>query len=196
MPNFKRNFQPGGTYFFTVVTHGRRHILQDGGIALLRRAIRECLDEYPFTIDTMVVLPDHLHAIWTLPEGDAQYPKRWGKIKSKFTKAWLASGGTEGRVTPAHQREGRRGVWAPRFWEHTIRDERDLKRHMDYIHFNPVKHRYVRCPHEWPASSFHRSVQRGLYEADWGCCCRQERTFSMSFDDLERTVGEDSEQWS
>ncbi len=195
MPNYRRNLLPGGTYFFTVVTEGRQPILLEPGRTLLWQSVRQCLDEYPFTIDAMVVLPDHLHAIWTLPEGDAGYSKRWGCIKKEFTKAWLVLGHREQPVSRARRRERRRGVWVPRFWEHTIRDSHDFERHMDYIHFNPVKHGYARCPHAWASSSFHRSVRRGWYEPDWGCSCHRGCCSPMEFENIEGTVGEDDEKW-
>lgn len=198
MPNYRRNLLPGGTFFFTVVTEGRQPILTGTGLGLLRRTIRQCMDMYPFTIDAMSVLPDHLHSIWTLPEGDAAYSKRWGCIKKEFTTNWLAAGYPEQPISQARQRERRRGVWAPRFWEHTLRDEPDFRRHMDYVHYNPVKHGYVSCPHAWRSSSFHRAVRQGLYEPDWGCACRpgeSPRPSVMEFDDIETTVGEDDREW-
>jgi putative transposase len=131
--------------------------------------MREEREDAPFATVAIVLLPDHLHVIWTLPPGDADYPRRWQAIKAKFTSRWLASGGEEEQVTPGYQRQRRRGVWQPRFMEHTIRDERDLHHHADYIHYNPVKHGYVRCPKDWPWSSFHRYVESGDYPLDWGC---------------------------
>ncbi len=116
----------------------------------------------------MVLLPDHLHTIWTLPEGDARYPARWGWIKKEFTARWLRAGGAEQTVTAGRHRDGRRGVLQPKYWEHTLRDEDDFERHLEYIHFNPVHHGLVRRPGDWPYSSFHRWVRRGAYPADWG----------------------------
>ena len=194
MPNYIRNCVPGGTYFFTVVTEGRRPLLQGLGLGLLRQTFRQCLDRFPFTIEATVVLPDHLHAIWTLPEGDDEYSKRWGVLKKEFTKKWRAVGGAEQSISKARRKEGRGGVWVPRFWEHTIRDGHDYRRHMDYIHYNAVKHGHAVCPHEWKASSFDRSVRLGLYEPDWGCACRRGSSIPppvMNFDDVEDTVGED-----
>jgi putative transposase len=182
----------------TVVTEGRQPILSEEGLALLRRVVRQCLDEYPFVIDSMMVLPDHLHSIWTLPDGDAEYPKRWGYIKKQFTSSWLAAGNPEQPVSKGRQRERRRGVWVPRFWEHTIRDEQDFRRHLDYIHYNPVKHGYVSCPHAWGPSSFHRSLRRGLYEPHWGCTCRSSgdaQSREMDFANMEVNVGEDDRAW-
>jgi len=195
VPNYRRSLLEGGTYFFTVVTEGRQPILLEPGRTLLRQSFRQCLDEFPFTIDAIVVLPDHLHAVWSLPVGDAEYSKRWGFVKKEFTSAWLATGHREHPISQARRRERRRGVWIPRFWEYTIRDERDYARHVDYIHYNPVKHGHVRCPHAWSASSFHRAVRHGLYRPDWGCACYRQEPPAMTFDDLEGTVGEDFEKW-
>lgn len=199
MPNYIRSRVPGGTYFFTVVTERRQPILQDRGAELLRQVFRQCLDRYPFTIDAAIVLPDHLHAIWTLPEGDDEYSKRWGFIKKEFTKSWRDAGGAEQPISKARQMEGRAGIWVPRFWEHTIRDEHDLRRHMDYVHYNAVKHGHACCPHEWQKSSFSRSVRRGLYEIDWGCSCDRYSSSprpAPDFDDIKATVGEDDTQWA
>ena len=199
MPNYRRSLVPGGTFFFTVVTENRQPILLEPGRTLLRHCVRQCMNKYPFTIEATALLPDHLHAIWTLPEGDAEYSKRWGFIKKEFTKAWLKQGHAEQSVSWARRRERRCGVWVPRFWEHTIRDENDFRRHMDYIHFNPVKHAHASCPHAWPSSSFHRAVRRGLYESDWGCSCHARRSSlveSEDSEDMERTVGEDPFKWT
>jgi putative transposase len=119
-----------------------------------------------FETVAIVLLPDHLHVIWTLPRGDDDYPSRWQAIKAKFTSQWLAAGGEEHDVTRGYRR---RGVWQPRFMEHAIRDEQDLHNHADYIHYNPVKHGYVQAPRDWPWSSFHRYVRSGDYPVDWGC---------------------------
>ena len=161
MPNYRRMRTAGGTWFFTVVTANRRRILaSQRAIAVLRESVAEVRSSLPFTVDAWVVMPDHLHAIWSLPEGDADFSKRWGRIKSAFTK----------RCGARHVSEARRyaGIWQPRFWEHLVRDENDFAMHMDYLHYNPVKHGLVDRVSEWPWSSFHRCVQRGIYAADWG----------------------------
>lgn len=120
--------------------------------------------ERPFEIDAIVVLPDHLHCIWTLPPGDADYALRWREIKSRFSRRIPAGEcRTAGRIA---KRE--RGLWQRRYWEHTLRDERDVARHIDYIHYNPIKHGHVSCAADWPYSSFHRFVQRGAYPLNWG----------------------------
>jgi putative transposase len=156
--------------------------------SLLRRARRR----WPFTIDAMVLLPEHLHAIWSLPPGDTAYAMRWGWIKKEFSKAWLEIGGVERSVTSGESRQSRRGVWQTRFWEHTIQSEDDFERHFDYVHYNPVRHGLARCPRDWARSSFHRWVRAGVYPIDWGCELRQ----PLDFRDLEGSTGEpvDSKQ--
>jgi putative transposase len=134
----------------------------------LREAFRYCQRDFPFQIDALVMLPDHIHSIWTLPTSDCDYSKRWGIIKKHFTQNWLALGGVEQSVTASRLRYRRRGVWQPRFWEHTLRDERDYQNHFDYLHFNPVKHGLVKNVVDWHYSSFHRWVSQGVYPTDWG----------------------------
>lgn len=154
MPRYKRAQQPGGTFFFTVVTYRRRKLFYDmNNRMILKKVIMEVQSTHPFNIDAWVLLPEHLHCIWTLPEGDMDFSKRWGLIKAKFSKALSHP------TTP---------VWQNRFWEHLIRDDRDLQTHLDYIHYNPVKHGLVESPKDWPSSTFHRYVQEGLYPLNWG----------------------------
>jgi len=126
-------------------------------IDILRLAIRTTLQRQPFTIDAWVVLPEHMHCLWTLPEGDSDYSGRWRAIKKVFSKA----------LPGIANARGERDIWQKRFWEHTIRDERDYRAHMDYIHFNPVKHGLVLHPAEWAYSSFRKCVERRLYDASW-----------------------------
>ncbi|MEZ5948295.1 MAG: hypothetical protein R3C12_03490 [Planctomycetaceae bacterium] len=116
-----------------------------------------------FETRAIVLLPDHLHVIWSLPRGDAEYSRRWSWIKKEFTKQWLAICDLETDISPARKKEGRRGVWQPRFWEHTIETEIDYERHFDYIHYNPVKHGYVKCLHEWPLPAFIAGAKRGSF---------------------------------
>jgi len=120
-------------------------------------------------IEAMVLLPDHLHTIWRLPPGDSDFSTRWKMIKGAFTHRWLEMGGQPSAVSASQQREGRRGVWQPRYMEHAIRDEDDFTQHVEYIHYNPVKHGYVDCPSGWRWSSFHRYVHAGYYPRNW-CC--------------------------
>jgi putative transposase len=169
MPDYRRWFVPGGTYFFTVVTCHRYPFFRDPTARrMLGKAFRDVKSECPFEVFAIVLLWDHLHCLWTLPTGDANYPARWKAIKDQFTSDWLADGGHEEQVTPSQQRRGHRGIWQRRYWEHTIENEKDLERHFDYIHFNPVKHEYVSRAADWPWSSFHRYVASGHYPAEWG----------------------------
>ena len=188
MPNWRRNFVPGGTYFFTVVTHQRRPIFDSPDArTILGNVMRESQQTHPFEVRAIVLLPDHLHCIWCMPRGDSGYSGRWQWIKTHFTKRWLASGGTNGEVSQGRKNDGRLGVWQPKFWEHTIEEEDDFENHFDYIHYNPVKHGYVRCPSDWQWSSFHRWVRRGVYTKDWAC---GDRNLKLNFDHIETTVGE------
>jgi putative transposase len=163
MVQYRRSRLPGGTYFFTVALADRRSDLLVREIDALRRAHAATMHRWPFRIDASVVLPEHLHAIWTLPAGDADYPGRWRAIKAAFVKQ-LRNAGT----LVARNPRGEAPVWQRRFWEHTIRDEEDLQRHIDYIHFNPVKHGHADRPRAWPHSSIHRFIARGQLPEDWG----------------------------
>jgi putative transposase len=170
MTNYRRNFVPGGTYFFTVNLADRRLRLLTDQIEQLRAAFRYAQERHSFTVDATVVLPDHLHAIWTLPEGDADFALRWRLIKSTFSRA-LPRGE---KTSTSRFRRGERGIWQRRYWEHTIRDENDFARHVDYIHFNPVKHGHVSRVGEWPFSSFHKMVRLGIYPEDWAGDVRED----------------------
>lgn len=170
MPNYRRAYVPGGTFFFTVVTHQRRKLFHAEAIrTLLGDVIREVQRDWPFEINAIVLLPDHLHAIWSLSPGDGNYSGRWSVIKKNFTNRYLAHGGRDEKVSAGKRRERRRGIWQRRFWEHTIEDEEDHETHFDYIHYNPVKHKLVNCPADWKPSSFHRWVKAGVYPANWAC---------------------------
>jgi putative transposase len=163
MPDYRRNRIAGATYFFTVNLLDRRSDLLVARIDALRDAVRKVRRRFPFHIDAWVVLPDHMHCLWTLPEGDSDFPRRWRDIKTAFSKSLPA---TEQRSRFMVHR-GERGIWQRRYWEHTIRDDRDYAAHIDYVHFNPVKHGLVAEPLDWPFSSFRRCVVGGLYPADW-----------------------------
>jgi putative transposase len=163
MPDYRRNRVPGGTYFFTVNLANRRSDLLVREIETLRAAIRAVRLAKPFHTDAWVVLPDHMHCMWTLPEDDVDYSGRWRSIKKRFSKALP---NVELRPPEILAREGRR-VWQKRFWEHTIRDERDYRAHMDYVHFNPVKHGLATNPAAWPYSTFQKCLALGLYDQAW-----------------------------
>jgi putative transposase len=169
MPNYRRWYVPGGTYFFTAVTFGRRRFLHEDAVRpLLRQAIEKTRQNWPFEIVAWTLLPDHLHTVWTLPPGDADYSLRWAKIKEDFTRSFLAQGGEEAVRNRSRRRHRERAVWQRRFWEHTVQDEEDLAACVDYVHWNPVKHGLVTHVRDWPWSTFHRFVAAGYYEPDWG----------------------------
>jgi len=157
--DYRRLFVPGGCYFFTVVCYRRRNnFATEANVNLLREAFRRVKARHPFEIQAMVVMPDHLHCLWRLPEGDADFSTRWRDIKN-----WVSR-----RIeTPANHR-GKKAVCQRRFWEHVIRDDDDWARHVDYIHYNPVKHGYATAAADWPFSSFRKAVQEGWYDPDWG----------------------------
>lgn len=163
MPNYRRARVPGTTYFFTVNLRDRGSDLLIREIDLLRSTVRATKARHPFHIDAWVVLPEHMHCLWTLPPGDADFSLRWKVIKFGFARRLPAS---EVR-TGTQERRGERGIWQRRYWEHLIRDGQDYQRHYDYIHFNPLKHGHVQRLVDWPYSSFHRAVARGLYPLDW-----------------------------
>ena len=151
MSDYRRYFVEGATYFFTLVTANRAPLFSSAmARQLLGRSMRKHRRDASFDVVAIVLLPDHLHAIWTLPPGDADYSGRWQAIKAQFTSQWLELGGAEDRVAEGYRRQRRRGVWQPRFIEHTIRDELDLHHHADYLHYNPVKHGHVRYLKDWP----------------------------------------------
>ena len=168
MPNYRRWRVPGGVFFFTLVAHERRPILTlDLARPILRQAFVDANARLLFAVDAVVLLPDHLHLLMRLPPGEDDYPARLAKIKRNFTEGYLAAGGREGRSTPSRERQRYRGVWEKRYYEHCIRNYRDFRMHLDYIHVNPVKHGLVQWPRDWPWSTFHSYVSKGEYDADW-----------------------------
>ena len=168
--DYRRLLQPGGCYFFTVVTHQRQPLLiQTEYIQLLREAFQHIRKKHPFIIDAIVILPDHLHCIWRLPINDSDYATRWRLIKHFVT------------LKMNKKYRSKIKIWQKRFWEHYIRDEKDWKNHMDYIHFNPVKHGYVLSPFEWPYSSFNKVVEMGMYNINWGENIKEE-VLEMEFE--------------
>ena len=163
MPDYRRWRVPGGTYFFTVNLLERRTDTLVRHVDLLRDAVRATRRQRPFHIDAWVVLPDHMHCIWTLPPGDDDFSNRWKAIKIRFV---LGIPPTERRSRTRTTR-GERGIWQRRFWEHVIRDDNDYARHVDYVHWNPMKHGLVQRLTDWPYSSFHRFVRQGILPAHW-----------------------------
>ena len=169
MPNYQNSKLKGGTFFFTVVTFGRQPILiNPRSIEILHEVWQYTNQRFPFETVAICLLPEHIHTIWTLPEGDADFSTRWREIKRLFTKKYLQKTDVENYTNDPRIKRGEAVVWQRRFWEHTIRDEQDLKCHVEYIHFNPVKHGLAAKTADWKWSSFHNFVRNGLYSLDWG----------------------------
>jgi putative transposase len=164
MPNYRRAWVPGGTYFFTVNLLERDRALLVEHVAALRMAFRQVRLARPFDIVAAVVLPDHLHCIWQLPAQDADNATRWRRIKSIFSRSLPCDERRSARRVAKQER----GIWQRRFWERLLRDEHDLRTHVDYIHFNPVKHGLVPRVSDWPYSTFHRYVRADMLTAEWG----------------------------
>ncbi|HET7371575.1 MAG TPA: transposase [Gammaproteobacteria bacterium] len=153
MSDYRRVYIERGMYFFTLVTYQRRpHFANPNNVNLLRDSIRHVRSKRPFDLFAIVILPDHLHCIWQFSDADVDYSIRWQMIKTRFTR----------------MSELPKPVWQPRYWEHAIRDDDDLRRHLDYIHYNPVKHGYAKAPGDWRWSSFSKFVRQGWYVPDWG----------------------------
>jgi putative transposase len=168
MSRYRRATTAGSSYFFTVVAYRRQPILCDEAIRnALRTAIETVRVGRPFIIDAWVLLPDHLHCVWTLPDGDADFSTRWKIIKRDVSLDCREDYRRADLVTASKRKHRESTVWQRRFWEHQIRDENDFARHVDYIHFNPVKHGHVKQVADWPYSTFHRYVRAGVYARDW-----------------------------
>ena len=164
MPNYKRAKFEGGYYFFTLVTYNREKLFrQEIARKCLREAINKTRLRHPFEIIAFCLLNNHLHCIWKLPENDSDFSMRWSSIKGLFSKTYLKVKGSRKSVSPSHLRKGEVCIWQRRFWEHQIRDENDLQNHIDYIHYNPVKHGLVQDVEDWPWSTYHKFVKEGFY---------------------------------
>ncbi len=173
MPEYRRAWLGGGTFFFTAVTYKRYPIFEDeAAINLLNRCFQVVMAKYPYNIDAIAILPDHLHCIWTLPDSDFDFSTRWKRIKTAFTRSY--SGGKAEVTSESRRKKKEAGVWQRRFWEHRIRDQDDLNRHCDYIHYNPVKHKLVNLPVAWKHSSFREFVEKGFYDERWGDTVQEE----------------------
>lgn len=165
MPNYHRAYQARGCYFFTVNLQQRYpNDLLVRHIDVLRAAFRDVVKRHPFRLDAIVILPDHLHCVLTLPADDVDYPTRWRLIKSLFSRKLSATEPSSDNRRKRYERN----IWQRRYWEHLIRDERDWRAHIDYVHINPQHHGYVTQVADWPFSTFHRYVQQGIYPVDWG----------------------------
>jgi putative transposase len=166
---YRRVFMPGASYFFTLVANQRSPIFSDAtAVDIYHRSVRKVQAAWPFTIEAEVILPDHIHFLCTLPEGDADYPTRVRLIKAAFTRSFLSRRRRLDERSDSRIAKGEQAVWQRRYWEHTIRDERDFQAHLDYIHLNPVKHGLVAAARDWPHSTFRAWVERGVYELWWG----------------------------
>ncbi|AYC31529.1 transposase [Pseudomonas cavernae] len=163
MTSYRRDHTPGATWFFTLNLADRRSRLFTEHIDQLRAAFRYTMRRHPWRIDAIAILPDHLHALCTLPDGDADYALRWRLIKTHFSRALPHNEST----SPSRERRGERGIWQRRYWEHRIRDDQDFTRHVDYIHHNPRKHGHVERVADWPWSSFRRYVREGWLPENW-----------------------------
>ena len=161
--NYRRVFVPGASYFFTLTLQDRRSDLLICKIKELRIAFQRVMKTSPFTIDGIVVLPEHMHMTMTLPSNDTNYSQRISFIKSAFSRQIEPME----CINSSRRTKRERGIWQRRFWEHLIRDEQDYEKHLEYIHYNPVKHGHVKSPSEWPYSSIHRYINSGILPANW-----------------------------
>ena len=191
MSNYRRAWIPGGTFFLTIVTHRRQPLFRDGArVEQLRRAIAKVKTETPFEIVAAVVLPDHLHFIWKLPSGDANFSRRVSRLKVLFTRSLFGTGASARADSESRRKHRESDLWQRRFWEHAIRNETDLEECLNYIHYNPVKHGLVSCPHQWEYSSFHKWVKRGQYPIDWACTCQSQPSPHLEFKNLASYIKE------
>jgi putative transposase len=169
MPRYTRSRQRGGTFFFTAVTYRRQPLLtRPGALDMLRESLDEVCSQQPFSLRAWVILPDHGHFIWTLPTGDDDYAGRWGRLKAAFTRRLYQQMPNLKPITVMQRKRNERTVWQRRFREHRIRDPEDFTAHLDYLHYNPVKHGLAKSAGEWRFSSFHTYVERGVYGRNWG----------------------------
>ena len=191
MPNYHRAHIPGSTIFLTWVTHRRAPLFQHPkNISRLRQAVSQTKTEAPFGILAAVILPDHVHFIWTLPDGDSDYSRRVGRIKVLFTRALRGKETQSNKLAKSRRKHRESDVWQRRFWEHTIRTEEKLAHYLDYVHYNPVKHGLVSCPHLWSHSSFRKWITEGHYQLDWACQCNGKRNELGDFLRIAEYTGE------
>lgn len=191
MTEYRRFYNLGGTYFFTIVTYECQAIFNNPEtIDLLRRALATVKTEMPFDILGAVILPEHLHFIWELPPKDIAYSKRIGKLKVLFTQSLRGKNSLPKTVSISRYKHRESDVWQRRFWEHTIKDERDFEQHLNYIHYNPIKHGLVSCPHLWEFSSFSSWVKKGIYSSNWCCMCQDKPSTIPNFDSISQTARE------
>ncbi len=169
MANYRRVKIEGGIYFFTLVTHYRKPIFSvDKAANLFLEAINHVKNFHPFSTLAFCILPDHIHLLWEMPIDDVDYSMRISEIKKRFSKGFIEEFGNPNLPNTSQQRRGETGIWQRRFWEHYVRDEEDLNNHIDYIHYNPVKHGLVMRVNQWRGSSFFDFVKQGFYDVNWG----------------------------
>jgi putative transposase len=191
MSNYRRLYTPGGTVFLTIVTYRRQPVMERSeNVQRLRHAIARVKHRYPFDFLAGVVLPDHLHFLWSLPPGDIAYSRRIALMKIWFTQSLRGAGDPDVSFSASRRKHREGDIWHRRFWEHTVKEEDDLDPFLHYIHYNPVKHGLVACPHLWPYSSFPRWVRNGLYPPDWGCSCEGREPVLPKMPSLHDLVGE------
>lgn len=191
MPEYRRAYLPGGTFFLTLVTYHRTPLFfEPENISRLRSCVAKTRTEMPFELTGAVVLPGHIHFLWTLPPDDSDYSQRVSRMKILFTRSLRGRRSLPENVSASRRKHRESDVWQRRFWEHSIRDQTDLEKHLDYIHYNPVKHGLVSCPHLWEYSSFHNWVEKDEYKNDWGCTCGGRKPQVPDFSEIAQRVGE------
>ncbi|NEO86620.1 MAG: transposase [Spirulina sp. SIO3F2] len=191
MPQYRRARIPGSTIFITCITHQRQPLFHNPhNIQLLRRALAQTQQEKPFTVTAAVILPEHLHFLWQLPDQDCNYSARVGRMKVLFTRALCGNTAPPEDLSESRKKHRERDVWQRRFWERSLCDQQEVNHYLDYIHYNPVKHGLVTCPHLWQYSSFSRYVAQGVYSKYWACQCRGNIARVPDFSDIVDYVGE------
>ena len=191
MSNYRRLYLQGSTIFLTIVTYNRQPIFANpNNISLLRQAIAKVKSEKPFLIEGAVILPNHLHFLWTLPPHDYNYSYRISRLKVLFTREFRGRNYQARNISNSRLKHRESDVWQRRFWEHTIKDENEYENFLNYIHYNPVKHGLVSCPHFWQYSSFHTSVNKGIYQNNWACICNHKKPKIPNFSKIIKYTGE------
>lgn len=191
MPQYRRARIPGSIIFITCVTYQRQPLFAtEDAINLLRYAVAQTRKERPFEIIGAVILPEHLHFLWQLPPNDCDYSSRVGRMKVLFTRALRGQQPPPPNLSLSRQKHRERDVWQRRFWERSLCDPQEVNHYLDYIHYNPVKHQLVTCPHVWLYSSFSRYVAKGFYSEDWACQCGDRQGKVPDFSDITNGMGE------
>ena len=191
MSEYRRLYIPGSTIFLTIVTYNRQPIFSNpDNISLLRQAIAKTRSERHFTIEGAVILPDHLHFLWTLPPDDYNYSYRVSRLKVLFTKSFRGRKYKAQNISDSRIKHRESNVWQRRFWEHTIKEENEFENFLNYIHYNPVKHGLVSCPHFWQYSSFQTWVNKEIYQNEWACSCDYKKPKIPDFSTIIDYVGE------